>query len=241
MKPNVGHSEAASAITSIIKVTLALENGIIPATFGVRRLNPNLKAPEKHVEVVTENRFWPVREPLTSRRASVNSFGFGGANAHVVLEAAKEYVIAADRSTDRALALGRTRFLLPFSAGNDSSLEHRVQDLKLLCQQRLNVVDLAYSLGERRSRLDKKGFLLASQQSLLDDLQVQNLRTSTALNTLPTNLPITFVFTGQGAQWPQMGQDLIQEFPSFRHSIQKLDATLQFLPDPPTWTIHGNI
>lgn len=58
IKTNLGHSEAASGITSIIKTTLALEKGVIPATIGLRNLNPKIKAKEWKVKVVTEACPW---------------------------------------------------------------------------------------------------------------------------------------------------------------------------------------
>lgn len=83
VKPTLGHSEAASGLSSIIKMTLALERGVIPATVGVRNVNPRIKTKEWNIEIVTENLPWP---ETVVRRASVNSFGFGGANSHAILE-----------------------------------------------------------------------------------------------------------------------------------------------------------
>jgi acyl transferase domain-containing protein len=85
VKPSLGHSEAASGLSSIIKMTLALERGIIPATVGVKNVNPRIKTQEWNINIVKENLAWP---ETCIRRASVNSFGFGGANAHAILEAA---------------------------------------------------------------------------------------------------------------------------------------------------------
>lgn len=77
IKPNLGHSESASAIASIMKVVMALEKGEIPPTRGISKFNPNIDFKGSRTKVVTEMMPWPM---LPIRRASVNSFGYGGAN-----------------------------------------------------------------------------------------------------------------------------------------------------------------
>lgn len=83
VKTNLGHSESASGITGVIKCVLALENDCIPPTAGVTNLNPAIDFDTARVEVVTEPTRWPTD---LLRRASVNSFGYGGANAHCILD-----------------------------------------------------------------------------------------------------------------------------------------------------------
>lgn len=67
-----------------MKVVFSLENGVIPATIGVSEINPSIEHKKWNVEIATKNIHWPCNKPL---RASVNSFGFGGANSHAILEA----------------------------------------------------------------------------------------------------------------------------------------------------------
>ncbi|KAF3924448.1 hypothetical protein AA313_de0209522 [Arthrobotrys entomopaga] len=88
-KANIGHMEAASGIAGIVKTILILERGIMPPIAGLTNLNPaidgefyKLKFPKKAV-------FWPNEGP---RRASVNSFGFGGTNAHLIMDDAYSYL-----------------------------------------------------------------------------------------------------------------------------------------------------
>ncbi|KAI0887773.1 uncharacterized protein GGS22DRAFT_185152 [Annulohypoxylon maeteangense] len=83
VKTNMGHTEAASALASIMKVVLSLEAGEIPPNVGVKVLNPNIDFTDSRVEVVREVTAWPKHRP---RRASVNSFGFGGANGHCIID-----------------------------------------------------------------------------------------------------------------------------------------------------------
>ena len=83
VKSNVGHSEGASALASIMKVVLALENGAIPPIFNLETLNPNIDFEGAKVQPVTEVTPWP-KERL--QRASINSFGYGGANGHCIID-----------------------------------------------------------------------------------------------------------------------------------------------------------
>ena len=77
VKTNVGHGEAVSGISAIIKVVMAFEKDIIPPSFGVKKLNPNIPFAAMAIDVVTSSRKWP----CGPKRASINSFGYGGANA----------------------------------------------------------------------------------------------------------------------------------------------------------------
>lgn len=227
VKSNLGHSEAASGISSVIKATLALENGFIPATVGVNGLNPRIKPNEWNIQVVTKGRSWP-DTPI--RRMGINSFGFGGANAHVILEQAPSKDIKAKGNANT--------FVLPFSGSTNTALQARIRDLATYDQlDYLDIHDLAYTLCERRSHLQERGFLIATRDTLRDSLNIKGLQ------TIPQNGPsisatsIAFVFTGQGAQWPQMGKELAHEFPLFRQTIKEMDSVLQDLQDPPNWSI----
>lgn len=99
-----------------------------------------------------------------------------------------------------------------------------------------NVIDLAYTLGERRTKHSCRGYFLASQSSMKEDFQVEKFKWLTPSHS-PVRYSLAFVFTGQGAQWAQMGKELIEEFPTFRQSITQLDAILQHLPHPASFSI----
>ena len=235
VKTNLGHSEAVSGISSVIKVTLALENGLIPPTIGIKNINPNLKLHERNVEVVTKLTQWP---QVSVPRASINSFGYGGSNAHAILEAAGAHVRKIQKSALINTTCDRSTFLLPFSANSDFSLTHRVADLASIGVSPTSLVDLAYTLGSRCSKLATRGFLLAHHISLDDDLRPTKLQTIKAGEKSLCH-SFAFVFTGQGAQAPEMGRQLAKEFPTYRRTIQDLDSCLTQLSDPPGWTIEG--
>ena len=102
------------------------------------------------------------------------------------------------------------------------------------------LTDLAYTLGCRRSVFSVRGFLLARQCTLVEDLQEKSL-VSVPGQIVVTPLPIAMIFTGQGAQWPQMGLALFEKNASFRASIQTLDTYLKSLREAPSWTIEQTL
>ena len=205
VKSNVGHSEAASGITSVIKTTLALENREIPATVGVDQLNPKIPWDKHNVQVVRSLVQWPQANNSTrTPRASINSFGYGGSNAHCILERAEIYQ---SRLEDQ-MSLTRA-YLLPLSATSPKALERRIQDLASMDLSQLKVSDLAYTLGERRSQFPRRGFLITNQETVSKDVQRGQFQTAVH-DTRNVDLPYAFVFTGQGAQWPQIRKELFE-------------------------------
>jgi len=253
VKTNIGHGEAVSGISSIIKATLSLEHGLIPPTIGIQNLNPSLKLTERNMEVVTSLRSWPVDTP---RRISINSFGYGGANGHAILESAHTYessnYLSAVSNTGKPLTrsnipngkplLSETpkieTYLIPLSANSEMSLLKTTEDILSHGITINSVRDIAYTLGSHRSRLSNRDFLLATNAGSDTQISVTRSQIKTLAAVSPTP-PFAFIFTGQGAQWPNMGCELISRFPVFRKTIQELDVFLGSLPESPSWTIQG--
>ncbi|KAI1453383.1 putative polyketide synthase [Annulohypoxylon moriforme] len=267
VKTNLGHSEAASGLTSLIKATLMLERGQIPATIGLKQLNPKLKIDDWGVEIVTSTIPLPANGQ-GARRVSVNSFGYGGANAHSILESAPRTGSKAFINKPRGIngvngtngtngtngvnghhngysngngyehdeAFSDQTYLLPFSANKLPSLHGRVEKLLELDLSSISIADLAYTLGQRRTHLPLRGYIVAKESSLLEDISLDNLRLSNTDNNY-TERKCAFVFTGQGAQYQGMGRELMQ-FSTFSRTIHKLDKALSSLPHAPSWKIY---
>ncbi len=89
VKSNIGHLEASSGIAGVIKTILVLENGVIPAVAEFESPNPRLRLHDWNVTVPTELTPWPTQG---LRRASINSFGYGGSNAHLIIDDALNYL-----------------------------------------------------------------------------------------------------------------------------------------------------
>ncbi|KAF7524694.1 hypothetical protein G7054_g11326 [Neopestalotiopsis clavispora] len=244
VKTNIGHSEAASGLSALIKAIMIVERGIIPATRGVTSPSPAIKWDEWKVKVPTEAVPFP-RLPV--RRVSINSFGYGGTNAHVVVEGTETMTKYAPayayfdkwfsqrKFTGRRRALERKRpFLLPFSAHDKATLRRNI-DAHGKIAPKYNLLDLSYTLGTRRSNLQSKGFAVASYSNLSSTFD--NVGETFKFADKKKVHSIGFVFTGQGAQWARMGADLMAFSPEFLRSIRALDLVLEELHDGPEWSI----
>lgn len=128
-------------------------------------------------------------------------------------------------------------YLLPFSANDGYSLVRRVEQLAHLDFRPGVTADLAYTLGERRSHLRARGFVIARPETLRRDLNVENFRPADPKRpVLAADRKFVIVFTGQGAQWQGMAEGLLQ-VPIFAKAIYQMNEALATLPHPPSWNI----
>ncbi|KAK4141946.1 uncharacterized protein C8A04DRAFT_13698 [Dichotomopilus funicola] len=253
VKTNIGHSEAASGISALIKAILIAERGIIPATRGVVKLNPQIDWEEWQVRAVTDDPV-PFPSELPVRRVSVNSFGYGGTNAHMIIEGTASIAPGSEsgyRYVDRwatnkprkpgffRRAVDRKRpYLLPFSAHDKATLRRNIDAIGPVAAD-YNLVDLSHTLANRRSILASKAYTVASHGSL--DTIFSSVGESFAFaDSNVTKTPareLAFVFTGQGAQWARMGAHLMEYSPHFLQTIRDLDLVLEHVADGPEWSI----
>lgn len=229
VKSNVGHSEAGSGNTSIIKSILALEHRIIPPNVNFNTPNPKIPWQEAKLKVPTEPLKWPADR---QERISVNSFGIGGSNAHVILESGSFHGI----QKQVAFSSEQPRLnLLLFSARSAQSLEASVEKYSKYIGKhgKTRLCDLAYTLANRRAHMEHRTFAITDG---LDGLEAESTtKISTEIKSL------VFIFTGQGAQWAEMGKQLMDDFPSVHDNIIVLDDILAKCQAPPTWTIYEEL
>ncbi|EOD49628.1 putative polyketide synthase protein [Neofusicoccum parvum UCRNP2] len=226
VKPNVGHSEGASGLTSLIKAVLALEKETVPPNINFSEPNPRIAWDEFNLRVPTAPVPWPADRLA---RVSVNSFGIGGANAHVILDSAKPY-----RSAAPAARMPGPRLLL-FSANHADSLREgveKIQDYAEAYPARLDGV--AHTLAARREHLAYRAFAVADGTTWPVEL-------SPVVKPKGAPRRLHMVFTGQGAQWAGMGVDLLRDFPSFQADVRAMDAALRKLRHAPLWTIEEEL
>ncbi|KAI0107229.1 polyketide synthase [Nemania sp. FL0031] len=260
VKPNVGHSEGCSGLTSVIKAVLALEHHTIPPNIKFVKPNPKIPFTEKKLVVPLRPTLFPEDR---AERISVNSFGIGGSNAHVILDSVIQY-LQGTASTTSAYSNGvytkspcstngingtggtngsngvngfngaSSPEILLFSANSLQSLMRQVDSYQDYVVKHPNrAVDVAYTLALHREKLPHRAFAIVQDGQIVE--------TSSLAKTAPSLPNIIMVFSGQGAQWPGMGRELILADPIFRQDIIRMDEVLQGLKKPPTWSILGKL
>src|SRR5262245_47900266 len=213
LKTNVGHLNTAAGVAGLIKTVLALHHKVLLPSLHFQRPNPEIDFQKSPFYVNTKLSHWMTG--ATPRRAGVSSFGIGGTNAHLVLEEAP----ASEASPD-----ARKWQLLVVSAKTATALDSATGRLAGHLKQHptLNLADVAYTLQVGRAAFSHRRMLVCRD---VEDAV-------TALETLPaarvmtrsrefSNPPVVFMFPGQGAQYVNMGRELYQTEPVFRHHVDR--------------------
>ena len=222
VKTNIGHLEAAAGVAGLIKTILTLAQGEIPPHLHFQELNPHISLEDSRLAVGGTGHNWPRDEQ--PRLAGVSSFGFGGTNAHVIVQEAPP--AAADEPT---AADTLPVHLFTLSAQDETALEQLAnQYAALLAQQpSLALSDICYTANTGRAPFPQR---LALTAKTTPELQ-QKLAGLSSLTVHPfTHSPINnylaFLFTGQGAQYTNMGRDLYDTHPVFRATMDRCSAIL---------------
>ncbi|KAN0092149.1 BcPKS8, polyketide synthase [Hyaloscypha variabilis] len=228
VKSNIGHLEGASGVISVIKSAMMLEKGFVLPNCNFEKGNPKIPFDEWGMKVPTTQRPWP----RGKKYASINNFGFGGTNAHVVMDKAPNVPKTILRGSNHSLATGTKapqKRLFVLSAHDKASLETQMSELTVYLEQRPEVFEnsllpnVAYTLGQRRSVLSYKVAIPARSSAELIPL----LASSDIVPSRAVKEPrIGFIFTGQGAQWHAMGRELIDAFPVFATTMERIDQCL---------------
>ncbi|EUC32411.1 hypothetical protein COCCADRAFT_98832 [Bipolaris zeicola 26-R-13] len=235
VKPNVGHSEGASGITSIIKAVLALENRVIPPNIKFKIPNPKIPFHDKDLKVPTSCIEWPADK---FERVSVNNFGIGGANAHFILDSAASYsgisnAVGVEQNASSLNSVGLGKLFL-VSANTSESLEMQTRNLReYALSNPTNADHGSYTLACRREHLTHRAFAVVQGGSI-------DSRVGVSIAGL-SSPRLSMIFTGQGAHWPRMGIELLQFNDTFASSIKAMDEELRGLPKPPTWSIQEEL
>ncbi len=227
VKTNLGHLEAASGMPGLIKVALSLQHRQIPPSLHFHQANDAIDLPALSLRVVTELEPWP--QPERPAFAGVNSFGFGGANAHVVLQEPPRRPPLLDISE------GDAARLLVLSARSPEALTALATEYAqhLTGQRQPRMQDVCFTSAERRSHHDFRLSVVASHRDefarLLTDFTVGAGGPSLAAGrAAPAGPPrVAFVFSGMGPQWWGMGRQLRQTEAVFRQMLERCDAALR--------------
>ncbi|KAL8954143.1 MAG: hypothetical protein Q9222_000026 [Ikaeria aurantiellina] len=261
IRETYGHLEGASGVAGLIKGILILERAIIPPNTNFERLNPRIDT--QLLNIKTQFPLEPTPWPTPGlRRASVNSFGYGGTNAHVVIDDAANYLkdrnlVGSHRTLlsppkacgghkspavlDQPLVhvIPRGPRLLVWSSADKEGLERMAkvytQHWDCAKNSRWNestyLDDLAYTLSTRRSALEWRTFVVIDS---LNDLVSLKPRLSPPKRSMRSQ-QLGLLFTGQGAQWPGMGRELLS-YPTFSTSLHNAEAYFRALGAE--WSLH---
>ncbi|GME30265.1 uncharacterized protein K452DRAFT_301651 [Neofusicoccum parvum] len=239
IKSNLGHLEGASGLAGIIKAALSVEAAKIFPNMHFNTPNPDIDFARLKITVPTQLADWPSATGL--RRASVNSFGYGGSNAHVILENYRPRAVAP--GSPLSAAQTARPYLLPLTSHNEKAAQNLVTDLAayLTSHPDLQPADVAHSLSVRRSMHQLRSFAVGHDHASLLQSLAEPLPVARWTRRSETPPRVGFVFTGQGAQWHAMGRELLDQAPLFRQTVERCDAILQALPDGPDWTCVGEL
>ncbi len=229
VKTNLGHLEAAAGIAGLIKVALALRHREIPPSLHFERPNPHIRFDELPLRVQTTLSPWPAESG--SALAGVSSFGFGGTNAHVVLEEAPPAIVG---MPDAERTIGAQ--LLPLSARSPEalrSLARAYQDFLATPESAAPLRDVCYTASVRLSHHEHRLAVSGnSPAQLMESLKAfcggearPGLSSGRKLSARRRKL--VFVFPGQGGQWFGMGRRLLEQEAVFREVIERCDLAMR--------------
>ena len=227
IKPNVGHLEAAAGAIGFVKAVLSVQKGIIAPQALLNQLNTKVDWANSGLEVVRDQKVWPERHV---RRAAVCCYGYGGSVCHAILEQAPirlDHNIKANQESTVILTLSAIQEKrLPaiaaslahwLSAGGSSEDLHAV----------------ARTLSQRRAAHDyRASFLVSGHNDAVRSLtkfakgRPDQWTTSNRVLDSAAKKGAVWVFSGHGAQWPDMGKVLLQN-PVFRQTLSSLDEVFQ--------------
>lgn len=216
VKGNVGHLRTASGVASLVKACLALEHRARPPLANFSRPNPRVDFDASPFVVHAEARDWPAgAEP---RRAAVSSFGFGGANAHLVLEEHRPSSRPASR---------RSVHLLPLSARTPAALARRVEELAAHVDRRpAAAADVEHTLLHGRASWSHRACYLADGERVDASAFARRAPVASGLAP-PTPATAVFLFPGQGAQRVGAGRELYANEPLFRAIVDHCALRLE--------------
>ncbi|HNA88761.1 MAG TPA: beta-ketoacyl synthase N-terminal-like domain-containing protein [Anaerolineales bacterium] len=233
VKSNFGHIEAGAGLLGLVKSALSLQHEEIFPSIHFKKLNPAIDLGQAPVHVATERIPWPRSE--APRLAGINSFGYSGTNAHVILQEAPLQQHPAAEKAERGRSLfDRAGELVVISSKSPTSLDELSdQWLEFLSNENTEALrNIAFTSALSRTQLTQRLAVIGKDK---EDIR-QKLQTWRDGRT-PKGLAhgqifakikprIAFMFTGQGSQYAEMGRELYESEPRFADAINRIASIM---------------
>jgi len=228
VKTNLGHLEAAAGVAGLIKVALAMRHQTIPPHLHFTRLNPLISLDQTCLVIGRNACPWP--SGLVPRFAGVSSFGFGGTNAHIVLEEAPSFPARKNHLPNSDAG----PWLLPISARDERALVELVHDYSEFLadgrsEEKDRIRDICYTAGLRRWHHPvRAAFVGKTSADLAEHMRAYLEETARERKTIAAGPgKLAFVFSGHGSQWVGMGCSLLESEPAFAKAIRECDSAVR--------------
>lgn len=266
VKTVIGHTEGAAGLAGVLKVILAMRHSTIPPNLHLETLNPSVEPFYSNLLIPTTAQSWPSVPIGQPKRASVNSFGFGGTNSHAIIEEYQPSIHDAvassfgpklslpPRDVAKIDTVDAPSVVLPLLlSGNSQKALVAVAEKCLGYMTRnpsVHPEQLGWHTFAHRTALPFKVAVSAlthsdmrqSLQGLVDkSRQSASAVVGTRSRQGDGGPKILGVFTGQGAQWATMSTGLLLTSKVYRDTIRELDTVLRTCSQPPLWTLEQEI
>ena len=225
IKSNIGHLEAAAGLAGLLKAVLCLKKKQIPATIHLEKRNENIDFEQANVQVVDRLTDLPAQNKAMIM--GINSFGFGGTNAHAII---KEYRPARNKGLQKAPANQAPAPLVISAVHKNSLYGNAGQIANYLTAHRERYYDMAAMLA--RHRCIHKQVLVVKPETVSQAAEALNEYAQSgecgpvAVETtrIGESEKVGLVYSGNGAQWPGMGKALYQQNAAFKADIDEIAA-----------------
>ncbi|WP_040897601.1 type I polyketide synthase [Xenococcus sp. PCC 7305] len=232
VKTNIGHLEAAAGIAGLIKTVLSLQNEAVPPHRNFKNLNPLIDLADTSLSIPTTLQSWP--PSAKPRLAGISSFGFGGTNAHVIIQDSPFKVKNQLKVKSQEIE-ERPCHILTLSAKNETALSDVVAKYQKYLQSNpdVEVANLCFTANTGRSHFNHRLAIPAASSVELQEKLTDYLSGKSSSGLVSSSIEksqknkLAFLFTGQGSQYEGMGRELYQTQPIFRSTLDHCARILQ--------------